>query len=110
MADPTKVYQGGIPNTYDTQMVNAGFGISGEGESTYVPGKVDAPSPKTVNQGGPTPSKTYNKQASEDFLGNSSYQSFSLAASNWTNPGNDVDNPDTISRSDTNDDPDLPKK
>lgn len=74
MADPTKVYEGGIPQGgYDSNIAGAGFSVSSEGESGSTPGG-PANRPGVVNQGGSTPGKTYSKEASQDFLLDSNYK------------------------------------
>lgn len=104
MSDPTKVYQGGIPGTFSTEMSNTAYSTSGENETITVPGKVDAPSPKISKDGGNGGEKTYDKMASQDFLLDSSYKTDMEVAARPT--AMDIDNPDDISHADHCDDED----
>lgn len=96
MADPTKVYTGGIPQGgYDSMQV---LSTSSEAESSYTPGG-PANAPKVVNEGGPTVGKTYNEKASQDFLLDSTYKTDMEVAARAS--GDKVVNPDDISHADS---------
>lgn len=95
MSDP-KVYTGSIPQGgYDSMQV---LSTSNEAETSAVYGG-PANAPKVVNQGGNTQPKTYNKDASQDFLLDSTYKTDMEVAARAS--GSTVVNPDDISHADS---------
>ena len=99
MADPTRVYSGGVPEGgFNAEMRNAGFGVSGEAESSETPGG-PAKRPGVVSEGGSTQGKTHSRTASEAFLLDGSYKgdmSVGRPTSGQTR------NPNDVSRADSN--------